>query len=48
MTATVQATNQLCWDHPDLSSDMHMPNAFRGINERMRSEHPKWFIDETD
>jgi hypothetical protein len=38
-----ETLSQLCWNHPDPSSDLMMVNQFRAVEGRMRQQHPEWF-----
>lgn len=40
-----ETLSQLSWSHPDPRSDLMMVNVFRGIERRMRTQHPDWFDD---
>lgn len=37
-----------CWDAPDPSHMMDVPNDFRGREDTYRERHPEWFADEDD
>ena len=44
--ATRKVLNKLAWEVPDPNSNMNALNLYKAIEERNRSEHPKWFIEE--